>query len=213
MVYKEVEVGWCEFIQYTLEKEWDMADCWRFQYNNAKMERKVPMTVHLLNKENKAVLGSIYNSLGRNFAHLARNTFFLWHASIYTLVVTCTWVQADDFQKVVHVFTVYSWPLSNPVYYMATIVRTLWLAAERALFSCNDRALWNFFSARQLFWVVSKTRWTWQKQRKRWTKVQLYFQYLKEKLAFRYFFSMSDEESRSARKQMRKIPVFLLYSL
>ena len=26
-------------------------------------------------------------------------------------------------------------------YYMATIVRALWLAAERALFSCNDRAL------------------------------------------------------------------------
>ena len=26
-------------------------------------------------------------------------------------------------------------------YYMATIVHALWLAAERALFSCNDRAL------------------------------------------------------------------------
>ena len=28
-------------------------------------------------------------------------------------------------------------------------------------------------------------------------KVQLYFQELKEKLAYRYFFSMSDEESHS----------------
>ena len=37
-----------------------------------------------------------------------------------------------------------------------TIVRTLWLAAERALFSCNDWALWKFFLARQLFWVASK---------------------------------------------------------
>ena len=42
-------------------------------------------------------------------------------------------------------------------YYMATIVRALWLATERALFSCNDRALWKFYSARQLFWVLSKS--------------------------------------------------------
>ena len=42
-------------------------------------------------------------------------------------------------------------------YYMVIIVRTLWLAAERALFSYNDRWLWNIFSAQQLFWVVSKT--------------------------------------------------------
>ena len=41
-------------------------------------------------------------------------------------------------------------------FYMATIVRALWLAAERTLFSCNDRALWKFFSTR-LFWVASKT--------------------------------------------------------
>ena len=43
------------------------------------------------------------------------------------------------------------------IYYMATIVRALWLAAERARFSCNDRALWKFFSARRLFWVLSKS--------------------------------------------------------
>ena len=36
-------------------------------------------------------------------------------------------------------------------------------------------------------------------------KVQLYFQQLKEKLAYRYFFRMSDEESRSVRKRMWKI--------
>ena len=36
-------------------------------------------------------------------------------------------------------------------------------------------------------------------------KVQLYFQQLKEKLAYRYFFSVSDEESHSVRKRMWKI--------
>ena len=43
------------------------------------------------------------------------------------------------------------------VYYMATIVHMLWLAAERALFSCNGQALWKFSSAQQLFQVVSKS--------------------------------------------------------
>ena len=36
---------------------------------------------------------------------------------------------------------------NKQLYYMATIVCALWLAAERARFSCNDRALWKFFSA------------------------------------------------------------------
>ena len=40
---------------------------------------------------------------------------------------------------------------------MATIVRALWLAVERALFSCNDRALWKFFLAGRLFWVAGKS--------------------------------------------------------
>ena len=40
---------------------------------------------------------------------------------------------------------------------MATIVHTLWLAAQWASFSCNDQALWKIFSAQQLFWVVSKS--------------------------------------------------------
>lgn len=40
---------------------------------------------------------------------------------------------------------------------MATLVRALSLAAEQATFSCNDRALWKFFSVRQLFWAVSKS--------------------------------------------------------
>ena len=60
--------------------------------------------------------------------------------------------------------------------YMATIVRTLWLAAERALFSCNDRALWNFFSAWRFFWVVSKTTYAWAKTTEKMDKGQLYFQ-------------------------------------
>ena len=46
-------------------------------------------------------------------------------------------------------------------------------------------------------------------------KVQLYFQYLEEKLAYRYFFRMSDEERHSVRKRMGKITsgVFIVFSL
>ena len=44
-----------------------------------------------------------------------------------------------------------------------------------------------------------------KQQLKKMDKVKLYFQYLKEKQAYRYFFSMSDKESRSARKRMWKI--------
>ena len=61
-------------------------------------------------------------------------------------------------------------------YYMATIVRALWLAAERALFSWNGRALWNLFSVDDSFELWVKLRARGRKQRKRWTKVQLYFQ-------------------------------------
>ena len=56
------------------------------------------------------------------------------------------------------------------IYYMATIVRALWLAAEQALFSCNDRALWNFSSARRLLWVVSKTMCAWAKTTEKMVK-------------------------------------------
>ena len=82
---------------------------------------------------------------------------------------------------------------------MAIIVRTLWLAAARALFSCNDQALWKFYSAQRLFLVVSKSYERVGENNKNADKVQLYLQWLKEKLAYRYFFSMSDEESRNAR--------------
>ena len=67
-------------------------------------------------------------------------------------------------------------PCDIPFYYMATIVRALWLAAERKLFSYNDRVLWNFFSAGWLFWVVSKTTCAWAKTTEKMDKVQLYFQ-------------------------------------
>ena len=70
------------------------------------------------------------------------------------------------------------------------------MAAERARFSYNDRALWKFLSARRLFWVVSKSYQREGEKNKIMDKVQLYFQWLKEKLAYKYFFSMSDEESR-----------------
>ena len=60
-------------------------------------------------------------------------------------------------------------------YYMATIVRQLWLAAEWALFSCNDRALWNFS---RLFWVASKSNERVGENNKKDGQkvVQLYFQ-------------------------------------
>ena len=61
------------------------------------------------------------------------------------------------------------------IYYMATIVRPLWLAAEWALFSCNDWALWNFS---RLFWVASKSNERVGENNKKDGQkvVQLYFQ-------------------------------------
>ena len=86
---------------------------------------------------------------------------------------------------------------------MVTIVRTLWLAAERARFSCNDRALWKFFSARRLFLAVSKS------YEREWENIKKYRQNIttfsiteRKILAYRYLFSMSDEESHSARKRI-----------
>ena len=52
---------------------------------------------------------------------------------------------------------------------------------------------------------MSKTTCAWAKITENMDKIQLRFQQLKEKLACRYSFSMSDEESRSARKRMWKI--------
>ena len=53
----------------------------------------------------------------------------------------------------------------------------------------------------------------WVKRTKKMDKLQplLYFQQLKEKLAYRYFFSMkSDEKSHSTRKRMWKITSIVL---
>ena len=71
------------------------------------------------------------------------------------------------------------------------------------------------FSAWRLFWIVCKTTRAWAKTTEKMDKVQLYFQYLKEKLAYKYFFSMNDVESRSARKRMWKITssVFIVFVL
>ena len=55
----------------------------------------------------------------------------------------------------------------------------------------------NFFFAQQLFGVVSKAVRVWGKTTKKMDKVKLYFQQLKEKLAYIFFFSKSDEESYS----------------
>ena len=60
-------------------------------------------------------------------------------------------------------------------YYKATTVRPLWLATEWALFSCNDRALWNFS---RLSWVASKSNERVGENNKKDGQkvVQLYFQ-------------------------------------
>ena len=61
------------------------------------------------------------------------------------------------------------------LYYMATIARVLWLAAERALFSCNDRALWNFSRLNGSFELWVKLHARGRKQRERWTKYNYIF--------------------------------------
>ena len=79
------------------------------------------------------------------------------------------------------------------IYYMATIARALWLAAERALFSCNDRALWKFFPARRLFWVVSKSYERVSENNKNYWQSRSVF----SKLACKYFFSRYGERRRT----------------
>ena len=61
-------------------------------------------------------------------------------------------------------------------YYMATIVRALWLGAESARFSCNDRTLCKFSRLDRSFWVVSKasTR-AWAKTTKNMDKYNYIF--------------------------------------
>ena len=88
---------------------------------------------------------------------------------------------------------------------MATIVRPLWLAAEWALFSCNDRALWNFS---RLFWVASKKQRARGRKikKKRWSKGgTTIFSITERKATIQKHFSMSDEESHVARKRTWKI--------
>ena len=101
------------------------------------------------------------------------------------------------------------------LYYIVTIVRELWLATERALFSCNDRALWNFFRLDDSFELWGKLRARGRKHQKRWTKFNYIFNNWKKKLAYRYFFRMSDEGSPSARKRMWRVAsgVFIVFFL
>ena len=70
------------------------------------------------------------------------------------------------------------WWLSAIIYnyYMATIVRALWLAAERALFCCKWPGIMKFFSAQRLFRVLSKATSAWAKTTKKMDKVKFYFQ-------------------------------------
>ena len=66
-----------------------------------------------------------------------------------------------------------------------------------------------FFIGSTALLSCGKTMSVWAKTTEKMNKVQLYFQQLKEKLAYRYFFSMSDEEPSECGKLL---PVFLLYS-
>ena len=73
-----------------------------------------------------------------------------------------------------------------------------------------------FSSARWLFWVVSKTTCAWAKTSEKMDKVQLtIFSITERKLAYRYFFSMSNKESHSTHKRMWKITssVFIVFFL
>ena len=72
-----------------------------------------------------------------------------WRPTVYLLYFCLT-----NYFCCVNIVARYFLRILTEFYYMATIVRPLWLAAEWALFSCNDRALWNFS---RLFWVVSKS--------------------------------------------------------
>ena len=62
---------------------------------------------------------------------------------------------------------------------------------------------------------MSKTTRVWAKTTEKMGKGTTIFSITERKPAFRYFFSMSDEESRSARKRMRKITsgVFIVFFL
>ena len=79
---------------------------------------------------------------------------------------------------------------------MATIVRALWLAAERASFSCNDPSLLKIFSARRLFWVVSKSYKRAGENNKKYRQNITIFWITESKiLAYWYASSMRDEEA------------------
>ena len=81
---------------------------------------------------------------------------------------------------------------------MTTLVRALWLAADRASFSCNDLLLWKFFSTWRLFRAVSKRYLLEGETNKKCRKHNyLLNNWKKKKLAYRYFFSMSDEQNQS----------------
>ena len=97
---------------------------------------------------------------------------------------------------------------------MATIVRALWLDAERARFPCNDWPLWKSFSARRLIWVMSKIYEREGENNKNYRQnITIYSITERNILAYRYFFSMSDEESHSARKRMLKITSGVFYCI
>ena len=90
--------------------------------------------------------------------------------------------------------------------------RPLWLAAEWALFSCSDRALWNFS---RLFWVASKSNERVGENNKKDGQkvVQLYFQSLKEKLAYRNILVWATKRAMARASECEKLlPVFLFYS-
>ena len=102
---------------------WSLGEQWILFPSNLNLN------IEILGKQNSLLSWTSHYVL--NVSHLAP-----W-AGKMSQILHCDWLRVGKVE----------------LYYMATIVRALWLAAERALFSCSDRVLWNFFSPRRLFWV------------------------------------------------------------
>ena len=114
-----------------------------------------------------------HSILGSKFVqNISRNVRFRSLSISYN--ITISWLYTLSGFRII--FSLCDSATHEYIYFMATIIHTLWLAAEQALFYCNDRALWNFFLALRLSWVVNKAMSVWAKTTKKVDKVQLCFQ-------------------------------------
>ena len=118
-----------------------------------------------------ATVDSCFDLVRSHQYGIASYGVFSWSTDIHTLTEMV--MTSDETQ----IQILANWPMlhakrvtrdnwKNPEYHVIAL-RALWLAAERALFSCNDRALRIFFSAQRLFWVLSKATSAWVKKKKK----------------------------------------------